>query len=87
MGATTDSLTRDFTWAVADALQTFAAERSGVPCPALLLKKAASARQAFPGSVLRLRDGSIAPHARILHADYAPADWEHVWARQNCVRY
>ena len=39
MGATTDSLTRDFTWAVADALQAFAAERSGVPCPALLLNK------------------------------------------------
>ena len=59
MGATTDSLTRDFTWAVADALQTFAAERSGVPCPAFLLKNAPQARQAFPGSVLCLRDGSI----------------------------
>ena len=59
MGATIDSLTRDFSWAVTDALQEYAAVRSGVPCPASLLKNAASARQAFPGSVLRLRDGSV----------------------------
>ena len=59
MGATIDSLTRDFSWAVTGALQEHAAARSGVPCPASMLKNAPSARQAFPGSVLRLRDGSI----------------------------
>ena len=59
MGATIDSLTRDFSWAVTGALQEYAAVRSGVPCPASVLKNAASARQAFPGSVLRLRNGSV----------------------------
>ena len=59
MGATIDSLTRDFSWAVTGALQEHAAARSGVSCPASMLKNAPSARQAFPGSVLRLRDGSI----------------------------
>ena len=54
-----DSLTSDFSWAVTGALQEHAAERTGVPCPASLLKKAPSARQAFPGSVLCLRDGSV----------------------------
>ena len=34
MGATIDSLIRDFSWAVTGALQEYAAVRSGVPCPA-----------------------------------------------------
>ena len=59
MVATIDSLTRDFSWAVTHALQEYAAVRSGVPCPASVLKNAPSARQAFPGSVLRLRNGSV----------------------------
>ena len=54
-----DSLTSDFSWAVTGALQEHAAERTGVPCPASLLKRTSSARQAFPGSVLHLRDGSV----------------------------
>ena len=58
MGATIDSLIRDFSWAVTGALQEYAAVRSGVPCPASLLKNAASARQAFPGG--RYFDVSLA---------------------------
>ena len=38
--------------------RSYDAERTGVPCPAFLLKNATQARQAFHGSVLRRRDGA-----------------------------
>ena len=52
------ALTRDFSWSVIEALRSYDAERTGVPCPAFLLKNATQARQAFHGSVLRRRDGT-----------------------------
>ena len=58
MGPTIEALTRDFSWSVIEALRSYDAERTGVPCPAFLLKNATQARQAFHGSVLRRRDGT-----------------------------
>ena len=58
MGPTIEALTRDFSWSVIEALRSYDAERTGVPCPASLLKNATQARQAFHGSVLRRRDGT-----------------------------
>ena len=55
---TIDSLISDFSWTTSGTLQRHAAEVSGTICPALLLKNTDSARQAFPGSVLCLRDRS-----------------------------
>ena len=58
MGPTIEALTRDFSWSVIETLRAYDAERTGVPCPAFLLKNATQARQAFHGSVLRRRDGT-----------------------------